>query len=183
MNKIQNQSPISHPLLIICKAEEIKEGNYDIGETSTSKDEIGVLTNTFNSMGKRLKETVFQIEDQKIKLETIMEYSSDGIVAFDTNGQLILINPTAKKYLNINRFRTEKEWLQMPETFVTDKRMVALTLTPENMEQFENMEFEETISYLENLDDTYYRVVPSVEECQIDVYDVNDERQCFSRRY
>jgi len=84
------------------KAEEIKEGNYDIEETSTSKDEIGVLTNTFNSMGKRLKETVFQIEDQKIKLETIMEYSSDGIVAFDTNGQLILINPTAKKYLNIN---------------------------------------------------------------------------------
>lgn len=84
------------------KAEGISKGNYDIGEISTSKDEIGVLTNTFRSMGRQLKETVFQIEDQKIKLETIMEYSSDGIVAFDTNGQLILINPTAKKYLGIN---------------------------------------------------------------------------------
>ena len=27
INKIQNQSPISHPLLIICKAEEIKESS------------------------------------------------------------------------------------------------------------------------------------------------------------
>ncbi len=101
----------------------------------------------------------------------------------------------------------------MPEVFVTNKRMVALTLTPENMEQFENMEFEETISYLENLDEEYYRVIPNaevlmklygnedndlfysardlylnyqrcyIEEKQIDIYDVNDERQCFSRRY
>ena len=84
------------------KAEGITKGIYDIEEGSSSKDEIGVLTNAFRTMGKRLKETVFQIEDQKIKLETIMEYSSDGIVAFDTDGQLILINPTAKKYLGIN---------------------------------------------------------------------------------
>ncbi len=83
------------------RAEGIAKGVYDIGEISTSKDEIGVLTNTFRTMGRRLKETVFQIEDQKIKLETIMEYSSDGIAAFDTDGRLILINPTAKKYLGI----------------------------------------------------------------------------------
>lgn len=86
------------------KVEGISNGNYDIEEPSASKDEIGVLTNSFNTMGKRLKETVFQIEDQKIKLETIMEYSSDGIAAFDTEGKLILINPTAKKYLGITDY-------------------------------------------------------------------------------
>lgn len=91
--------------------------------------------------------------------------------------------------------------------------MVALTLTPENIEQFEQMPFDETIVFLEKLDDEYYRIVPHVEtliemygdtdsdlfysardlylnyqrryieEQHIEVYDINDERQCFSRRY
>lgn len=84
------------------RAEKIAKGFFDTGKMSTSKDEIGVLTNTFVTMGKRLKETVFQLEDQKTKIETILEYSSDGIVAFDTKGKLILINPEAKKLLNID---------------------------------------------------------------------------------
>lgn len=117
------------------------------------------------------------------------------------------------QYLNTNRFKTEKEWLQIPEAFITDKRMVALTLTPENIEHFEGMKFEETISYLERLDDAYYHVIPDaeklmnlygdangelfysardlylnyqkryIEEKKINIYDVNDESQCFSRRY
>lgn len=61
----------------------------------------------------------------------------------------------------------------------------------------------DTIAYLEKLDDTYYRTVPEftdllrlysardlylcyqrryIAETGIDVYDVNDECQCFSRR-
>lgn len=123
------------------------------------------------------------------------------------------LSDKVKKYLNTNRFKSEKEWLQMPEAFETDKRMVALTLTPENIERFKQMEFGETIAYLEGLDDAYYSVIPNaetlmksygdadgelfysardlylnyqrryIEEHQMDVYDVNDERQCFSRRY
>lgn len=86
---------------ITARAEKIAKGFFDTGKMSTSKDEIGVLTNTFVTMGKRLKETVFQLEDQKTKIETILEYSSDGIAAFDTKGKLILINPEAKKLLDI----------------------------------------------------------------------------------
>lgn len=123
------------------------------------------------------------------------------------------LSDRVKKYLNTNRFKSEKEWLHIPEAFFADKRMVALTLTPENVEQFENMEFDKTISYLENLDEEYYRVIPNaealmkwygdtdsdlfysardlylnyqrryIEEYQIEIYDVNDECQCFSRRY
>lgn len=86
---------------ITVRAEKIAKGFFDTGKMSTSKDEIGVLTNTFVTMGKKLKENVFQLEDQKTKIETILEYSSDGIVAFDTTGKIILINPEAKKLLNI----------------------------------------------------------------------------------
>ncbi len=84
------------------RAEKIANGFFDTGKMSSQKDEIGVLTNTFVTMGRQLKETVFQIEDQKTKIETILESSSDGIVAFDTKGKIILVNPAAEKQLGIN---------------------------------------------------------------------------------
>ncbi|MBP3448478.1 MAG: HAMP domain-containing protein [Clostridia bacterium] len=83
------------------RAEKIAEGEFEIGEESPSKDEIGVLTNTFRTMGQRLRETVQEVASQNTKLEKIMEYSTDGIVAFDTEGELLHINPSAKKYLSI----------------------------------------------------------------------------------
>lgn len=86
---------------ITIKAEKIADGEFEIGEESPFKDEIGTLSNTFRTMGQRLKETVFEIANQKTRLEKIMEYSNDGIVAFDTSGELLLINPTGRKYLGI----------------------------------------------------------------------------------
>lgn len=83
------------------RAEKITRGDFEIGEESFSKDEIGVLTNTFRTMGWRLQETVQEIATQNTKLEKIMEYSTDGIVAFDTEGELLHINPSARKYLSI----------------------------------------------------------------------------------
>ncbi len=83
------------------RAEKITQGQFEIGEESSSKDEIGVLTNTFRTMGQRLQETVQEVASQNTKLEKIMEYSTDGIVAFDTEGELLHINPSAKKYLSI----------------------------------------------------------------------------------
>ena len=92
-------------------------------------------------------------------------------------------------------------------------RVLSLSLTPDNMDRLEAMSFEETIAQLEQMDDEYYRVVPSPEELvkrygdpageafyserdlylryqrryiaehQLDVYDIHDERQHFSRRF
>ena len=83
------------------RAEKMTRGKFELGEPSMSKDEIGVLTNTFRTMGQRLQETVEEVATQNTKLEKIMEYSTDGIVAFDTEGELLLINPSAKKYLSV----------------------------------------------------------------------------------
>ena len=83
------------------RANKMAEGNFEVGDPSYSEDEIGTLTNTFRSMAKRLKETIFEVANQNTKLETVLEYSSDGIAAFDTRGNLILINHSAKIYLSI----------------------------------------------------------------------------------
>ena len=122
------------------------------------------------------------------------------------------LSEKVRKRINTNRFKTEKEWLQ--SGFPTnEKRVLTVTLTPENVDFFENQPFEETIMYLKRLDDDYYSVIPTVEELAklygdangdryysardlylhyqrqyiadngIEIYDINDERQCFSRRF
>lgn len=122
------------------------------------------------------------------------------------------LNENVRKRINANRFKTEKEWLQSGFP-VNEKRVLTVTLTPENVDSFEGMSFEETIAYLEKLDDDYYSAIPTVEELAkiygdpdgeryysardlylnyqrryiadhgIEIYDINDERQCFSRRF
>ena len=114
--------------------------------------------------------------------------------------------------INRNRFKTEREWLKSGFP-VNEKRVLTATLTPENVEFFEGLSFEDSIAYLEKLDDDYYAAIPIVEELakiygdpngdryysardlyltyqrryiadhNIQVYDINDERQCFSRRF
>lgn len=115
--------------------------------------------------------------------------------------------------LNSRIYRTEAQWLRTDPLPIPEKRMVALSLTPENIAHFESLPFEETIRYLESLDDAYYGALPPIPELlerygdpdsdalysfrdlclhfgrrhlarsQISVYDVTDERNCFSRRY
>jgi len=114
--------------------------------------------------------------------------------------------------INWNRFKTESEWLKYGFP-VNEKRALTVTLTPENADFFEGLPFAETITYLEKLDDDYYAAIPAVEELaqiygdpngdryysdrdlylhyqrryiedhKLKIYDINDERQCFSRRF
>lgn len=122
------------------------------------------------------------------------------------------LSENVRKRLNTNRFKTEKEWLQSGFP-VNEKRVLTVTLRPENIDFFEGQTFEETIAYLEKLDDDYYATIPMVEDLAkiygdpdgdrfysardlylnyqrryiadngIAIYDINDERQCFSRRF
>lgn len=122
------------------------------------------------------------------------------------------LNENVRNRLNINRFKTEREWLQTGFPF-DERRMLAVTLTPDNIAFFEGLPFEDTIAYLEKLDDDYYSTIPTVTELakiygdpngdryysardlylnyqrryiadnRIEIYDINDERQCFSRRF
>lgn len=124
----------------------------------------------------------------------------------------VKLSDDVRNRINWNRFKTESQWLQ--EGFPKlEKRVLTVTLTPENVEFFDGLGFAETIAYLEKLDDDYYAAIPTAEELakrygdpngdrfysvrdlyltyqrryiaenNIHIYDINDERQCFSRRF
>ena len=52
-------------------------------------------------MTTELKEKLSEVSTQKNQIETILLHMTDGIIAFNRQGEVILINPAAKKFLSI----------------------------------------------------------------------------------
>lgn len=82
---------------IMRKAESIAYGNFGRQLPVTSNDEIGRLTHVFNDMSASLKEKLDTIASEKSKVETILNFMSEGVIAYDMNGNILHINPAAKK--------------------------------------------------------------------------------------
>jgi len=80
-------------------AEKIASGEFDAVAHSEAKDEIGILNNTFAYMSSALATTMEEANSEKNKVETILNNMTDGILAFNTKGELIHINPKAKKMI------------------------------------------------------------------------------------
>ncbi len=79
------------------KATRLSKGDFDEKLTVYSDDEIGTLTVTFNRMGATLKDNMNEISYEREKLETIFYYLKDPVIAFDSEGFPIHINPEAKE--------------------------------------------------------------------------------------
>lgn len=84
---------------IMHKAEKITDGEFGQAIEVRSDDELGRLAKTFNFMSSRLKSMLTEITSEKKKLETILNYMNDGIIAYNRNGEVIHINPAAKRLL------------------------------------------------------------------------------------
>ncbi|MCX7924095.1 MAG: cell wall metabolism sensor histidine kinase WalK [Clostridia bacterium] len=87
---------------IMHKAQEIADGDFDRLLEVKSDDEIGKLTKTFNYMAKELKNTLNEISSEKNKIETILNYMTDGVIAFNLKGEVIHANPAAERMLGLN---------------------------------------------------------------------------------
>lgn len=85
------------------KAKMVAAGDFEQVIKVRSTDEIGQLTNSFNYMTKELKNTLNQISNEKNKMATILQYMTDGVVAFDPQGKVMHANPAAIDMLDINR--------------------------------------------------------------------------------
>lgn len=83
------------------KAAEIAGGNFDQTIQVRSNDEIGQLGEMFNRMTRRLKETLGEIQDEKNKVEAILSHMADGLVALNSAGRVIKLNPAAERMFKI----------------------------------------------------------------------------------
>jgi len=80
-------------------AKRVASGDFLHKIEVGSKDEIGVLTTTFNSMARQLEETLQDVENERNKLNTLFLHMTDGVVAFSREGAVIHSNPAAAEML------------------------------------------------------------------------------------
>ncbi|HLZ18096.1 MAG TPA: Cache 3/Cache 2 fusion domain-containing protein, partial [Smithellaceae bacterium] len=74
-------------------AEVIMKGNLNQTVPIRSKDEIGTLAHTFNTMTERLRQTMAGLQKSETKYRTLVDTTSDLIFIVDTEGRLTFANP------------------------------------------------------------------------------------------
>ena len=80
-------------------AERVAAGDFSHKIEVASRDEIGVLTNTFNDMAGQMQTTLQEVENERNKLDTLFLHMTDGVVAFSMDGSVIHVNPSAQEML------------------------------------------------------------------------------------
>jgi two-component system nitrogen regulation sensor histidine kinase NtrY len=93
----------------------IASGDYDFFIDMESKDEIGVLVNSFNRMTMDLKSSKKQVEkaneelikgnieleQRRLYMEIVLSNVAAGVVSADAQGRIFTINKSAEKMLNV----------------------------------------------------------------------------------
>lgn len=82
---------------VTSQAEKLAKGDFGHIIAVKSDDEVGQLTEMFNYMTVRLKSTLDEMYNEKSKIETILTYMTDGVIAVDMNGVILHANPAAFK--------------------------------------------------------------------------------------
>ncbi|MGF7049320.1 two-component system sensor histidine kinase VicK [Paenibacillus sp. DS2015] len=94
---------ITQPIIELTRhAKAVAEGSFDQKMPIFGKDEIGQLSEAFNYMTSRLQEALLQNEEEKEKLASILTNMSDGVIATDEAGHIILMNRRAGEMLDLD---------------------------------------------------------------------------------
>ena len=87
---------------LIKSAEKIATSEKEELETKRKrKSETEKIDDILEIMTKELNEKLREVSTQKNQIETILLHMTDGIIAFNMEGEIILINPAAKNLLSI----------------------------------------------------------------------------------
>ncbi|HET7657859.1 MAG TPA: cell wall metabolism sensor histidine kinase WalK, partial [Bacillales bacterium] len=84
-------------------ALQIAHGDFSRKVKVYGQDEIGQLATAFNQMTIRLKNANETTEAERKKLKSVLSYMTDGVIATDRNGNVILMNDRAEELLNVYR--------------------------------------------------------------------------------
>ncbi|MCE7790870.1 cell wall metabolism sensor histidine kinase WalK [Salipaludibacillus sp. CUR1] len=128
---------ITRPITAVRKqATAMGEGDFSRNVKVYGDDEIGQLAATFNDLTGKLKEAHATTEGERRKLSSVLTHMTDGVIATDKNGKIILMNRRAEemldqdqekamsteitKMLNLDHFMKLKDLYRMTDPILLD---------------------------------------------------------------
>lgn len=95
-------SLITRPLQeLVMTARAVTSGNLSRRSKVNVADEIGVLSQSFNSMTEHLLSLYLTVQQESSRRAAIVESIVDGIIVCDENGKVQLINRATRAFLNL----------------------------------------------------------------------------------
>lgn len=85
------------------QAVAMAKGNFSRKVRVYGDDEIGQLVISFNHLTRKVQEAQAMTEGERRKLSSVLSNMTDGVVATDRKGRVILINEQASQMLNVSR--------------------------------------------------------------------------------
>jgi len=82
-------------------AIRVASGDYAAAVPVKSRDELGELARAFNYMAEEIEHYVGEIQEQKSRLEAVLEASPEALVTTDAEGRITMVNPAAARMLGI----------------------------------------------------------------------------------
>src|SRR5699024_5635165 len=91
---------ITSPLIKMREAaSDLTRGEFNTKVPVLTHDELGDLAREFNLMGRQLKYHINAVQQEKEQLSSIVTTMADGVITMSRNERIIVINPTAEKYI------------------------------------------------------------------------------------
>ncbi|MFH0372698.1 cell wall metabolism sensor histidine kinase VicK [Streptococcus sp. A22] len=84
------------------RVKSLMEGDYADVLDLRGSPEITDMTNSLNDLSEMIRLTHDNLEQEKTRLSSILSYMSDGVVATDRMGRIIMINDMAQKQLGLS---------------------------------------------------------------------------------
>jgi len=85
------------------QAGAVSQGDFSLRVDHNEDDEIGQLANSFNNMTDRLQEANALTEAERRRLRSVLTYMTDGVIATDRDGCIILMNDRSEELLHVYR--------------------------------------------------------------------------------
>lgn len=79
----------------------ISKGKYGEKVRINNDDELGILAESFNIMSMELSEKIEELKNSNTNLRAILKSMLNGVIALDTNNNIMYINPSAEKMFSI----------------------------------------------------------------------------------
>ena len=83
------------------QTEKIAEGNYTGEVKIYSDDELGQLGQAINDLSFKIKEAQENSESERQRLDSVLRHMSDGVIATDRRGRIVIMNTAALDILNL----------------------------------------------------------------------------------
>ncbi|EEU20867.2 cell wall metabolism sensor histidine kinase WalK [Lactobacillus mulieris] len=94
------------------QALQVADGDYSGQVKIYSNDELGQLAEAFNTLSIRVERSQEQSESERRRLDSVLSHMTDGVIATDRHGNVIILNQMALSFLDIK----EKDAVSKPIT-------------------------------------------------------------------